>query len=273
MKRLDVYLAENHICRSRSVAVRLIKKGCVLVDGKKICQPSFSVADTAQIVLTDDAAVETEFVGRGGKKLKKALSVFDIDLSGAVCIDIGASTGGFTDCMLQNGAERVYAVDVGTGQLAPSLCRDPRVVNMEKTNIRSLNPDSLEKADFISCDVSFISLKYVFPVMQALLKPTGCAVCLVKPQFEAGKNLIGKNGIVKDPKIHQRVLLRVMNEAQCAGLVPLRLAYSPIRGGDGNIEYLLYLRAQDTDEAAIDIQSVVASAHRELEGECHAGGN
>ena len=237
MKRLDVYLAENHICRSRSVAVRLIKKGCVLVDGKKICQPSFSVADTAQIVLTDDAAVETEFVGRGGKKLKKALSVFDIDLSGAVCIDIGASTGGFTDCMLQNGAARVYAVDVGTGQLAPSLCRDPRVV------------------------------------MQALLKPTGCAVCLVKPQFEAGKNLIGKNGIVKDPKIHQRVLLRVMNEAQCAGLVPLRLAYSPIRGGDGNIEYLLYLRAQDTDEAAIDIQSVVASAHRELEGECHAGGN
>lgn len=266
MKRLDLFLTENNLCRSRSLAAVLIKNGCVLVNGVCVVKPSYLVPDNAQIQLTDASTAETEFVGRGGKKLKKALRVFSVDLSGAVCMDIGASTGGFTDCMLQNGARKVYAIDVGSGQLAPSLRSNPKVVNLENTNIRLLQPQQAELVDFIGCDVSFISLRYIFPQIHLFLKMSGSAVCLVKPQFEAGKEFIGKNGIVKDPAVHRRVLSDVINQAMNVGLFPCQVDFSPIRGGEGNLEYLLLLRAQRSRECAIDIDKTVSLAHDSLKG-------
>lgn len=262
-KRLDVYLAQNGFCRSRSLAAVLIKNKRVRVNGQTVCKTSYPVSEDDRVCV--DAAEETEFVGRGGKKLKKALAVFDISLTGCVCADIGASTGGFCDCMLQNGAARVFAIDVGRGQLAASLLADPRVVNLENTNIRFLPDDLLPPVDFVSCDVSFISLSYVLPVIARLLK-NGCgAVVLVKPQFEVGKELVGKNGIVKNPKLHRRVLESVMQQARQNGLAPVGLDYSPIRGGDGNREYLLYLqKSNGVGRECFVVEQVVSDAFREL---------
>lgn len=251
--RLDVYLSENGVARSRSRASELIKKGLVTVNGKTQTKPSFDVPEGALV----ESRPDTGFVGRGGEKLEGAVRAFSLDFTGKTCVDLGASTGGFTDCMLRRGAVKVWAVDVGTGQLDPGLAADPRVVNMENTNIRYMDPSLIGETDFAAADVSFISLKYIFPVMRRLLSPEGCAVCLVKPQFEAGREHIGKNGVVKDKKIHRAVLLSVMQCAKQNGLYPVSAVPSPIRGGDGNAEFLLYLSVKPEEERNIDPEVVV----------------
>ena len=211
-------------------------------------------------------------MSRGGLKLEKAMQTFPIDLNGKVCMDVGASTGGFTDCMLQNGAEKVYAIDVGRGQLDWSLRNDPRVVCMEKTNIRYVTPEDIGEApDFSSIDVSFISLTKVLPVVHILLKEEGQVVCLIKPQFEAGREKVGKKGVVRDPKVHLEVVTSVMDFAANSGFEILGLTYSPVKGPEGNIEYLLFLRkAGQTDEAVQPVtpafaQEIVSKAHEELD--------
>ena len=251
--RLDVYLAENGLCRSRSRAQELIRKGAVSVGGKTQTKPSFEVPDGAEVDLLPD----TGFVGRGGEKLEGAVRAFGLDFSGKVCADLGASTGGFTDCMLRRGAAKVYAIDVGSGQLDPSLAAAERVVNMENTNIRYMDPALIAPVDFAAADLSFISLKYIFPVLRGMLAPDARAVCLVKPQFEAGREHIGKNGIVKDKKIHRAVLESVTASACENGLYPLALAVSPIRGGDGNTEFLLYLTPNGEERRAVDTEMIL----------------
>ncbi|MBR1811880.1 MAG: TlyA family RNA methyltransferase [Clostridia bacterium] len=255
--RLDVYLVENGLCRSRSRAAALIRQGLVTVDGKPAAKPSFNVADGMSVALTGDM----RFVGRGGEKLQKAVEVFAIDLDGKTCVDVGASTGGFTDCMLRHGAAKVFAVDVGSGQLDASLAADSRVVNMENTNIRYLAPETVGRVDFAAADVSFISLSHVLPVLGTLLKPDGFAVCLVKPQFEAGRESVGKRGIVRNPRVHERVLRDVIDRARGQGLYPVGLDFSPIKGGDGNVEYLLFLSPLAERERAVDIITTVKNAH------------
>lgn len=262
MKRLDIFLKENGLTESRSSAAALIKDNMVTVNGKVISKTSYLVADTDKIEIIH----EPEFVSRGGYKLKKAIESFSVNLENSVCMDIGASTGGFTDCMLKNGAVKVFAVDVGTGQLADKLKHDPGVVNMEQTNIRNLNPNDFPQIDFIGCDVSFISLKHVFPVIKKVLKNNGDAVCLVKPQFEAGKENIGKKGIVKSFYIHTQVLEQTVNNAEENGLYVSALDYSPIKGGEGNIEFLILLKNCDKKNNNLNINSVVESAHAEFGG-------
>ena len=208
------------------------------------------------------------YVSRGGLKLEKAMAQFDIALDDKVCMDIGASTGGFTDCMLQNGASKVYAVDVGYGQFAWKLRQDPRVVCMEKTNIRYVTPEDIADAlDFASVDVSFISLTKVLGPAKELLKDGAEMVCLIKPQFEAGKEKVGKKGVVRDPAVHIEVIERVMLFAQSIGFGVLHLEYSPIKGPEGNIEYLVHIKknAQTENEEPIDVHAVVAAAHGELD--------
>ena len=208
------------------------------------------------------------YVSRGGLKLEKAMAQFDIALDDKVCMDIGASTGGFTDCMLQNGASKVYAVDVGYGQFAWKLRQDPRVVCMEKTNIRYVTPEDIADAlDFASVDVSFISLTKVLGPAKELLKDGAEMVCLIKPQFEAGKEKVGKKGVVRDPAVHIEVIERVMLFAQSIGFGVLHLEYSPIKGPEGNIEYLVHMKknAQTENEEPIDVHAVVAAAHGELD--------
>lgn len=262
MKRLDVYLAEIGLSASRSAAAVAVKTGKVLVNGRQVKKPAFAVGEDDEVQLTETP----EFVGRGGLKLKKALAVFSVRLTGAVCLDIGASTGGFTDCMLKNGASRVYAVDVGVGQLAPVLCADDRVVNMEKTNIRDLSDGALPPVDFIGADVSFISLTHVLPAIDRFLKPDGTAVCLVKPQFEAGRASVGKNGVVRSARTHVRVLRQVCAAAAEIGLFPEKIDYSPITGGEGNIEYLLCLTRRPVPMPDDAIESTVEDAHKTLQG-------
>lgn len=238
LKRLDVLLFEKGLTSSRERAKQLILSGNVMICGKKADKPSLKIDDSAEIIVTGDTL---RYVGRGGLKLEKALRVFPIDLNGKVCMDIGASTGGFTDCMLQNGAKKVYAVDVGHGQLAEKLLCDSRVINMEKTNIRDLSADfSSDNIDFISIDVSFISLMLVLPKAKEFLSENGCIAALIKPQFEVGKSDIGKNGIVKSQKAHERVLNSIISFAHELGLTVKGVDFSPISGGDGNIEYLMY---------------------------------
>ena len=223
----------------------------------------------AEITVRND---QCPFVGRGGYKLAKAIEVFGISLNGLIAMDIGASTGGFTDCMLQNGASRVYSVDVGYGQLDWKLRSDERVVNMEKVNVRYLDPATVpEKMDFISIDVSFISLKLILPVAVQLLKEDSCLVCLIKPQFEAGREQVGKKGIVRDKKVHREVIAKVMDYAEENGLTPVGLTFSPMTGAKGNIEYLLEaVKSQDDGKAATErvtdqtIGEVIESAHAEL---------
>lgn len=237
-KRLDVYLSENNTVKSRSLAASLIKQGSVEVNGRICTKASFAVDENDNIRIIGEMP---KYVGRGGLKLEKALSHYRLHLDGSVCIDIGASTGGFTDCMLQNGAVKVYSVDVGTDQLDEKLRNDPRVVSMEKTDIRNC-VGALPAVDFIGIDVSFISLKLVLPSAYALLKDGGECVALIKPQFEAGKSHLSKHGIVRDPKVHKKVCDDISEFASTLGFERGEVISSPITGGDGNTEYLIYLR-------------------------------
>ena len=205
-------------------------------------------------------------MSRGGLKLEKALKTFPVKLDGAVCMDIGASTGGFTDCMLQNGASKVFSVDVGYGQFDWSLRQDPRVVLMEKTNVRYLKPEDIgEQLDFASCDVSFISLSKILPAIFPILTDDGTMVCLIKPQFEAGRENGGKRGVVKNPKVHRDVIAEVFGFTEALGFAVKGLTFSPIKGPNGNIEYLMYIEKNGGESDAIDIAAVVAEAHEALD--------
>ena len=245
--RLDVLLVERGLLDSRQKAQANIMAGLVFVNGQRVDKPGTAVAEDAPVEVRGHAL---PYVSRGGLKLEKAMKTFPITLTGKTCADIGASTGGFTDCMLQNGAVKVYAVDVGYGQLAWKLRTDERVVNMERTNIRSVTPDQLgEPIEFFSVDVSFISLHHIFPVAQAITTPDAMGVCLVKPQFEAGREKVGKNGVVRDPATHCEVLHNAMGYAAANGFAVRGLDFSPVKGPEGNIEYLMFV--QKSDEPAV----------------------
>lgn len=257
-ERLDVLLVEQGIVTGRDKAKAVIMAGLVYVDGEKITKAGACVAKDAKI---EYRGGQMKFVSRGGYKLERAMKVFPIRLEGCVCMDIGASTGGFSDCMLQQGASKVYAVDVGYGQLDWNLRNDPRVVNMERTNIRYV--EQIEDVlDFVSIDVSFISLKLVLPVAYRLLGEKGRAVCLIKPQFEAGRGQVGKGGVVRDAGIHRQVIERVIEYARKTGFCIGGLDYSPIKGPKGNIEYLLYVTKQET--GVWDVNKTVEQAHEAL---------
>ena len=260
--RLDVLLVERGLQESRQKAQATIMAGLVYVGGQKVDKPGTNVADDAEIEVRGKVL---PYVSRGGLKLEKAMQTWPITLSGKICADIGASTGGFTDCMLQNGAEKVYAVDVGYGQLDWKLRNDARVLCLERTNARYLSrqevPDVL---DFASIDVSFISLKLIFPALYALLREGGEIACLIKPQFEAGREKVGKKGVVRDPAVHLEVLENFLNHAKENHFTVLGITYSPIRGPEGNIEYLGYLRKSDEDDGAYDLEEVVRASHEVL---------
>ena len=261
-KRLDVLLTERGLQESRQRAQAVIMSGEVFVNGQRVDKPGTAVAEDAQIEVRGGTLA---YVSRGGLKLEKAMAAFPIDLNGAVCADIGASTGGFTDCMLQNGAEKVYAVDVGYGQLAWKLRSDPRVVCLERTNARYLTHEQVpDELDFASVDVSFISLKLILPPLNGLLKDGGHAACLVKPQFEAGREKVGKKGVVRDPAVHLEVLEHFLDHARDAGFAVLGLTYSPIRGPEGNIEYLGYLEKGPWQERTFDLKALVDESHQTL---------
>ncbi len=263
--RLDQYLVQNGLVQSRERAKALIMAGVVYVDEQKVDKAGESIAPDAKVEVRGH---DIGYVSRGGLKLEKAMQVFPLTPAGKVCMDIGASTGGFTDCMLQNGAQKVYAVDVGYGQLAWSLRTDARVVNMERTNIRKVTPEQLaEPIAFFSVDVSFISLKHIFPVAQAITAPGATGVCLVKPQFEAGREKVGKHGVVREPATHREVLLAAMGYAAENGFTVRGLDFSPVKGPEGNIEYLMFVeksaepqRLPDTAAAA-----VVEASHTALD--------
>lgn len=259
-ERLDAAVFSRGLAESRSKASALIMAGQVYVNGQKASKAGMSVTLQDKI---DVRGEKLPFVSRGGLKLDKAIRVFALRLEGLVCMDIGASTGGFTDCMLQNGAKKVYSIDVGYGQLAWKLRTDSRVVNMERTNFRYLTPEDIpETPDFASVDVSFISLKIILPVLYTLLKENGSCVCLVKPQFEAGREHVGKKGVVRDPAVHREVLQTVADFAFTQGFSVLSADYSPIRGPEGNIEYLLLLRKENHPSFAdLDLDALVARSH------------
>ncbi len=263
-KRLDMLVLELGVVSSREKARASIMAGEVYVNGQKEDKPGSMFPETAKVELRGSVL---PYVSRGGLKLEKALQVFPISLSGLVCLDIGASTGGFTDCMLQNGAAKVYAIDVGYGQLDWKLRCDPRVVCMEKTNIRYVLPGDLgEKACFASVDVSFISLTKVLGPVYDLLADGALLAVLIKPQFEAGREKVGKKGVVRDPEVHREVISKVICFALSTDYEPLGLTYSPIKGPEGNIEYLLCLKkgkGPDGD-VGIDAAGVVAEAHEKL---------
>ena len=268
-ERLDVLLVKQGLAESREKAKAVIMSGIVYVDGQKEDKAGASFEDTVKIEVRGNTL---RYVSRGGLKLEKAMSHFGLELEGRVCMDVGASTGGFTDCMLQNGAARVYAVDVGRGQLAWKLRNDSRVVCMEKTNIRYVTDEDIkEPVDFSSIDVSFISLTKVLGPVKALLKPQGQVVCLIKPQFEAGREKVGKKGVVRDKTVHLEVIKMVISYAESIGFDILNLEYSPIRGPEGNIEYLLHLRnrpeGQEPSGAGglTDPGEIVEKSHQELE--------
>ena len=260
-ERLDVLLVNNGFAESREKAKRTIMAGLVTVDGRLEDKPGsrFDIDADVQV-----AGKECPYVSRGGLKLEKAINEWGVSCENAVCIDMGASTGGFTDCMLQHGAVKVYAIDVGYGQLDYKLRTDPRVINMEKTNIRYLDTDLItEPVDLISIDVSFISLSHMFPVAAKVLAPEGQVLCLVKPQFEAGREQVGKGGIVRDPAVHEEVIKKVMGYAEENGLFPTSLTFSPIQGTKGNIEYLLLLSRKKCDNK-IGVGIIVNEAHSDL---------
>lgn len=261
-ERLDVILVNNGLASSRDNAKRTIMAGLVTVDGIVETKSGQKFDVDSEFKVKDKLL---KYVSRGGLKLEKAIQSFSIKLNGCYAVDMGASTGGFTDCMLMNGALKVYALDVGYGQLDYKLRVDPRVINMEKTNIRYLDTTLIEEPiDFISIDVSFISLRHMFPVASKILKDTGAVMCLIKPQFEAGREQVGKKGIVRDSKIHVEVIENVISYASDNGLYPHGLDYSPVKGTKGNIEYLLYLKKTESSEE-ISPQEVVNIAHGELD--------
>ena len=260
--RLDVLLVEQGFFDSRQKAQTTIMSGLVYVNGQKSDKPGTPVANDAAIEVRGNAL---KYVSRGGLKLEKAMATFPIDLTGAICGDIGASTGGFTDCMLQNGATKVYSVDVGYGQLAWKLREDPRVVCMERTNARYLSHEQIpDELDFASVDVSFISLKLILPALCSVLKERGHVACLVKPQFEAGKEKVGKKGVVRDPTVHLEVLENFLVHAKESGFTVLGLTYSPIRGPEGNIEYLGFIEKGEWVEKDFDLKSLVEESHQTL---------
>lgn len=263
--RLDQYLCQNGYAQSRERAKALIMSGIVFVNEQKV--------DKAGEMIAEDAKVEVRchdigYVSRGGLKLEKAMQVFPMRPDGKVCMDIGASTGGFTDCMLKNGAVKVYAVDVGYGQLAWSLRTDERVVNMERTNIRNVTPDMLgDEIAFFSVDVSFISLKHIFPVADTICTPDAVGVCLVKPQFEAGREKVGKKGVVREPATHAEVLHMAQGYAMANHFTPAGLDFSPIKGPEGNIEFLMYVQHSQNPQPLPEglIEQTVANAHAALD--------
>ena len=263
--RLDVLLVERGLEQTRQRAQAMIMSGLVFVDGQRVDKAGTAVPNDAQIEVRGNTL---RYVSRGGLKLEKAMTTFGLKLDGCICADIGASTGGFTDCMLQNGAVKVYAVDVGYGQLAWSLRTDERVVNMERTNIRNVTLDMLaEPIEFFSVDVSFISLHHIFPVAQAITTPDAMGVCLVKPQFEAGREKVGKNGVVRDPATHREVLHNAMGYAAANGFVVRGLDFSPVKGPEGNIEYLMFVQKSEQPGVLDDsvAEQVVAASHSSLD--------
>ena len=262
-ERLDVLLVNKGYFQSRERAKASIMAGVVFVDGQRSDKAGNMIDVDSEILVKEDPC---PYVSRGGFKLEKSIREFGLDLDGKICMDIGASTGGFTDCMLQNGASKVYSIDVGYGQLDWKLRNDPRVVNIEKCNFRYIDADLIKNPiDFISIDVSFISLKLIFPVAVDFLSEKGTMVCLVKPQFEAGREQVGKNGIVKDPKIHEEVIRNSIGFAMDNGLYPYGLTFSPVKGAKGNREFLLYVGKNENLRYNLScIQTVVESSHEEL---------
>ena len=266
-ERLDVLLVNRGLAASREKAKAVIMAGIVYVDGQKEDKAGATCVDTVNIEVRGNTL---KYVSRGGLKLEKAMSHFGLSLEGKVCMDVGASTGGFTDCMLQNGAVKVYSIDVGHGQLDWKLRNDPRVVCMERTNIRYVTPEDIgEPASFVSIDVSFISLTKVLTPVRELLAENGEIVCLIKPQFEAGREKVGKKGVVRDPKVHLEVIRAVMDFASSIGFEILHREFSPIKGPEGNIEYLLHLKKQPEgyvqDNIPVDPETIVAMAHQTLD--------
>ncbi len=275
-ERLDVLMVSRNLAASREKAKAMIMAGLVLVDGQREDKPGASFAPEAEITLKGNPI---PYVSRGGLKLEKAIRVFGLNLEGLTCMDVGSSTGGFTDCMLQNGAALVYAVDVGYGQLDWKLRNDPRVVCMEKTNIRYLKPEDIgERPHFVSIDVSFISLTKVLPVVYELLAETGRVTALIKPQFEAGREKVGKKGVIRDPAVHREVIRKIVDFSREAGFFPEALDFSPVKGPEGNIEYLISLVKDTGDRSEPEkettagdaalcerVAEVVAESHRTLD--------
>lgn len=268
-ERIDILLVEKGFFDSREKARKNIMAGLVFVNGNRVDKAGEKIKVDANIEVKGDAI---GYVSRGGLKLSKAMKEFNVALDNKTCMDVGASTGGFTDCMLQNGAVKVYAVDVGYGQMAWKLRTDDRVKCMERTNIRYVTLEDLdEKLDFASIDVSFISLKLVLPVLKTLLTETGEIVALIKPQFEAGREKVGKKGVVRDPLVHEEVILKIMNFAYSIGYKIKGLQFSPVKGPEGNIEYLLYLTKDENinkNEEITDMESlakeIVGLSHESL---------
>jgi len=268
-ERLDVLLVQQGLANSRELAKAYIMAGNVYVDGQKEDKAGTKVAVTAKLEVKGN---QMKYVSRGGYKLEKAMDVFGIRLDGKICLDIGASTGGFTDCMLQNGASKVYAIDVGYGQFAWKLRNDERVVCLEKTNVRYVTHEQVpDEGDFASIDVSFISLTKVLPAVLGVLGEKGRLVCLIKPQFEAGREKVGKKGVVRDSSVHREVIEMIVEYVRTQGLGILGLDFSPIKGPEGNIEYLIYLdksrSGMHEDEVQARVDTVVAQSHKILSGE------
>lgn len=265
-KRLDILVTENGLAESREKAKALIMAGQVYVDNQKADKPGDTFSEDAHVEIRGKGL---QYVSRGGLKLEKAMKEFGLTLTDKICMDVGASTGGFTDCMLQNGASKVYSVDVGYGQLAWSLRTDARVVNLERTNARYLTREQIpEEIDFFSVDVSFISLSLILPAVRPLLAEHGQAVCLIKPQFEAGRENVGKKGVVRDQSVHREVIEKIRNFSLENGFSVLGLTYSPVKGPEGNIEYLIYLERSDAPIEASGVpvpEQVVEASHRDLD--------
>ena len=267
-ERLDVLLVKKGLASSREKAKAIIMSGIVFVDGQREDKAGSTFDEKQEIVVKGKTL---KYVSRGGLKLEKAMNNFDIVLKDKVCMDVGASTGGFTDCMLQNGAVKVYSVDVGHGQLDWKLRNDERVVCMERTNMRYMTEDDIdEKASFVSIDVSFISLTKILPAVYRILNMGGEVVALIKPQFEAGREKVGKKGVVRDPKVHEEVIEKICDFASSNGFELLHLDYSPIKGPEGNIEYLLHLKkrlegTEVPDSLTVKVEDVVAQAHGALD--------
>ena len=265
--RLDLYLVEKGFTESREKAKALIMSGIVYVNDQKELKAGRDIKNDDVVEVRGNTL---RYVSRGGLKLEKAMQEFPIKLNDATCMDIGASTGGFTDCMLQNGAKKVYSIDVGYGQLAWKLRSDERVVNMERTNFRYVTHEQIpERIDFASVDVSFISLRIILPVMYELLKDDGEAVCLIKPQFEAGREKVGKKGVVRDVNVHVEVIENIVKFASSQKFMVSGLSFSPVKGPEGNIEYLIYLKKTneitDCDEYVEYAKELAKLSHEELD--------
>jgi len=263
-KRIDVILVEKELVQSRERAQAEIMAGNVFADGQRVDKAGEKYDEEIEIEVRGKAI---PYVSRGGLKLEKALSAFSIDLRGKICIDVGASTGGFTDCMLKNGAVKVYSIDVGYGQLAWELRQDPRVICMDRTNIRYVEPEHIgEPVDFCSIDVSFISLTIVLPAVMKLLKDNGEIVCLIKPQFEAGRDKVGKKGVIRDIEVHREVIEKILDWAKTHNLSVGGLDFSPVKGPEGNIEYLAYLCKKEIDDnkKEVSVDKILNESHNQL---------